>query len=151
MIVTLTPQEHKFACAVGRMWVELGILKGYHKLNSLEPEKIVEVNERGACGEFAAAKVLNLPWHYQDPVNRPCDIGQQTNVYCTPRLDGNLLIEDKNPLERFYVLVYAIDRVSYDVYGYISGSTEKKRWRQDLPKPAWFIRAEDLTRTETIA
>jgi len=144
MIITLNNDEIRFAKSVGNMWVQLGVLNGYHKHGTIQPEQIIHINERGALAEYAASKLLKLKWNYSDPVKREADIGMNTNVCSTDILSGNLIIEAKQPLDRFYILVIQMSGGSYDVVGYISGETDKKQWRDDLPKPAWFISRYDL-------
>lgn len=86
----------------------------------------------GACGELAAAKVLDLHWGGTvNTFKEGGDVGEHIQVRTRSRLDYDLLVREDDPDDAVFVLV--VGQVpTFQVVGWIRG--------RDAKRPEWVKR-----------
>lgn len=100
----------------------------------------------GACAEVAVAKLVNRFWragvgNYQDP-----DVGHNTEVRCTDKSHGNLLVRPKaEPARRYFLVRGTIPE--FTIIGWIWARDAKQpKWLKDPNEdgPVYIVPAEEL-------
>lgn len=101
----------------------------------------------GALGELAVAKVFDAYPHPDGGVGPSYggDITRRFEVRATTRLDGSLIVHDRDPDDRQFILVRG-QVPTLEVAGWIFGSQAKQLefWRTSTGRPAYFVPAADL-------
>lgn len=102
---------------------------------------------RGACGEFAVAKLLDLPWTGFGFDRAVCDVGDAYEVRtCSPGRN-ELVVRPKDPERAIYILAIG-SPPTFEIVGFIPGRDAKqRRYEQDRNRrnaPAYFIPRRDL-------
>lgn len=124
----------------------VGIIRRVSSLKAGDRDRLVSdedpwvVDIRGALGEMALAKALNIYWKPGVRTFKAPDVGG-FQVRCTPKPCLILRDWDKNP-DEIYVLVN-VKRTSFTIVGWIQcseGKTEKHR----KDPTSFFVRPEYL-------
>lgn len=102
---------------------------------------------KGAIGEMAVAKALNLSWTGSvDVFKSVSDVGN-LEVRHRSRPDWDLIVRNGDSDDAIYVLSRGLPPSLIEVCGWIRGSDAKqKKWIQQHGnlRPAYFIPAEEL-------
>lgn len=99
----------------------------------------------GAAAEFVVAKWLGKFWHCvaDDPTQLEGDAGRY-QVRHTKRIDGSLILHDKDKSEAVFVLVVG-QYPNYQICGWIDGETGKQqRYWRNCERPAYFVPQDAL-------
>lgn len=146
MRVVLSPNEMRMACQHGvERYISALTRDARGKLTSGQPENRADVDLIGCMAEMALAKALNLYWSGVEEINSP-DVGQY-EVRSTRRLDGNLIIRDRDKPNQKAVLV-TCDPPVFNVIGFILVSKGKQdNWIYDDGKgKCWIVPQAALER-----
>jgi hypothetical protein len=108
------------------------------------------IDPLGAFAELALSRVTGLPWwtaiytlpELERKVRRPHDgrdVGH-LEVRATINRTGSLLLKPHDPDHVPFVLAIVLGRiVSFAGWCYARDGKQKKFWRTDVPKPAFFV------------
>jgi hypothetical protein len=96
----------------------------------------------GAAAELAVSKYLDRYWIavVPDPSLLPGDVGERTQVRCTARANGCLIVHEDDPDDHGFILVVgAMPR--FKIVGWLFGREAKHPtfWREDTGRPAYFV------------
>jgi hypothetical protein len=99
-----------------------------------------------SAAELLVAKKLGLYWNYfsEDPSSLEGDVGK-VQVRHTARADGCLLLHDRDKSDVPFVLVVG-HYPALRIVGWCLGSygKDKRYWREDTGRPAYFVPQSDL-------
>lgn len=152
--VTLTQRDYDEARAIAARRNEWAVANGGR--NTWEPTDghPLALDILGTCGEMALMRFLGCsadPRH--DPARRKePDVGP-FDVRTTSISAGSLIIRERDPVDRYHVLVVQLDPFRYRIAGYCHGSV---RYSDDIHqyargKPiAWFIPQAKLLPAEEL-
>jgi hypothetical protein len=106
------------------------------------------------ASEMIVGKYLNQFWHQTILLGNdkaPCDVGENVEVRHTPRLDGRLIVYERDKDASYFVSVVGAFP-EYKIVGWMKGEDAKKDkyWWADAKYPAWFVDQCDLNPPETL-
>lgn len=153
--VILTQREMMLGAQCGVMRNIASMMAGHEPANGFDEEKgddAWNVHIEGACGEVAAAKILNRFWSPTVNTFSAADIGKNLQVRTRSRHDYELYIRPKtstyrgdNPDNCFVLLTGKAPR--YIIRGYmLARDAMKEEWSQTHGgRPAaWFVPTKHL-------
>jgi hypothetical protein len=99
----------------------------------------------GYAGECAFAKWLNVPFTYK-PYNRLSTDVLGYQIKTTSLATGSLIMKPHNPAGTYVLAILNGDYESVTLKGWALSHDIKQEcyWRNDVPKPAWFMPQKDL-------
>lgn len=144
--VTLTKDEVEYGRRVGQRRRAESAQSGLQNAHGYGGENALEVDEEGACGEMAAAKLLGAYW--RAPVNtfKSCgDVGW-FQVRTTPHPNGRLIVRPNDRDDHTFILVRG-RAPDFEIVGYTTGAAAKREeWLKtyDDRPPAYFVPVSEL-------
>ena len=145
--VRLSCSELLMSAQVGVLRQALSVGRGLPDKHGISPEDGWRAHIEGACGEFAVAKCLGVPWSGSfDTFRTDGDILERIEIKTRSDHGYDLLVRDDDDDVRAFVLVTGI-APNYVVRGWLWGREAKQRkWRQAYAgRPtAYFVPQDEL-------
>lgn len=145
IVVTLTPAELLMCAHVGCMRQNAAVKDGRSNRHGRGEGGEYDDHIRGACGEYAAAQALGIPWRATVNTFKAPDLehdGLAYEVKTRSRHDYELIVRDDDDPGRVFVLVTTETWLEYHVHGCIEGDRARRReWRKAHGgrEAAWFV------------
>jgi hypothetical protein len=146
--VTLSKSELMCAAVTGATRQINAFEKGYKDQHGFNPGRGWHQHIEGACGEIAAAKVIDRYW------GAPCgtfrsggDIGKNIQVRTRSKPEWDLIVRKTDDPQHFFILVTGT-APTLTVVGWIRGADAQKDeyWKKyGEGEEAWFVPQRALT------
>lgn len=149
--ITLDPWQYKYCMEVAAARMATSNEAGWNNALTYDRGYLKRTEEEivGACGEFAAAKALDIFWPASvNTFHRTTDLPHNIEVRSTSREGGrtSLILRNNDPDDRIFILVVGEPPVMRVIGWFIAGDGKRPEYL-DNPhdhRPAWFVPKEDL-------
>lgn len=145
--VDLTDSDQQLACIVGAMTM-VNVMHGKRKGRYGADPNDIWLDVKGALGELAVAKALNLGWFEHTVVGR-VDVGDYVQVRAVDQSHHRLIVHDDDKGHEPFVLADVTKLPRVQLVGWLYASEAQVEDNVEDPtfqnRPAHFVERHELT------